>query len=48
MITRVRSVYHMTFLNATLFPSKFVYFHEILHCCNGRRLTLLVSAESAM
>ena len=37
-------------LNVILSPTKFVYFHENLHCCNGRRhvVTWNVSAESVM
>ena len=35
-------------LNAILSPSKFVYFSENLHCCDGCIMTLLVLFESVM
>ena len=37
MITSVRFCLSYEFLNAILLPSKFVYFNENLHRCNGRR-----------
>ena len=37
MITSVRFCLSYDILNAIFSPSKVVYFHENLHCCNGRR-----------
>ena len=37
MIMSVRFCLLYDLLNAILSPSKFVYFHANLHCCNGRR-----------
>ena len=37
MITSVRFCLSYELLNAILSPSKFVYLHENLQCCKGRR-----------
>ena len=37
MITRVRFCLSYELLNAIVLSSKFVYFNENLHCCNGHR-----------
>ena len=37
MILSVRLCLSFDLLNAILPPSKFVFFHKKMHCCNGRR-----------
>ena len=48
MITSVRLCLSYDLLNVILSPSKFVYFNENLHCCNGRCPDIFVPDESVM
>ena len=45
MITSVRFCLSYDNFNAILSPSRFVYFHENLHGCNGRRHDLTGSRQ---
>ena len=48
MITSVRFCLSYDLLNAFLWPSKFVYFNENLHCCKDVVMTVLVPAKSVL
>ena len=45
MITSVRFCLSYDLLNTIVSLSKFVYFHENLHCCNGRHHDLTCSRQ---
>ena len=45
MITSARFCLSYDLFNAILSPSKFVYFHENVHCCEGRRHDITCSSQ---